>query len=108
MKIQWKNLIFILFVFSKICYKNRAFGNNTIFLQQFFRFFGGGENLPLPPLATPLRKLNIFYKNLSVFSKNYLKIWLFLEVPYKSREIPDEFYYLVETFFKKGQKMALM
>ena len=26
----------------------------------------------------------------------------------KSREIPDEFYYLVETFIKKAQKMAQM
>ena len=32
------------------------------------------------------------------FSKNYLKIRIF------SSEIPDEFYYLFETFIKKAQK----
>ena len=35
--------IFIFnFIFRKCVTKNRAFGNNTIFLQQFFRFRGGG------------------------------------------------------------------
>ena len=29
-------------MFFKIVAKNRAVGNNTIFLQQFFRFRGGG------------------------------------------------------------------
>ena len=42
------------------------------------------------------------------FFENYLNIWIFLEGLYKSREIPEEFYfyYLVETFIKKAQKMA--
>ena len=40
--------IFILF-FRKFVTKNRAFGNNTIFLQQFFRFRGGGNFPPFPP-----------------------------------------------------------
>ena len=31
-----------------------AFGNNTIFLQQFFRFRGGGERSLCSPLATPM------------------------------------------------------
>ena len=39
-----------------------------------------------------------------VISKNYWKICIFLEGSYKSREIPGEFYYLVETFIKKAQK----
>ena len=37
------------FIFRKFVTKNRAFGNNTIFLQQFFWF----RAFP-PPLATPL------------------------------------------------------
>ena len=41
--------------------------------------------------------MNIFYKNLWIFSKNYLKIFKFYET-YKSREIFGEFYYLVEKF----------
>ena len=40
------------FYFGKFVSKNRAIGNNT-FLQQFFRFRGGGD-FPLSPLATPL------------------------------------------------------
>ena len=43
--------IFIFYFFLKFVTKNRAFGNNTIFLQQFFRFRG---DFPLSPLATPL------------------------------------------------------
>ena len=35
------------FIFRKFVTKNRAFGYNTIFLQQFFRF--GGGDFPLPP-----------------------------------------------------------
>ena len=31
------------------------------------------------------------------FLKNYFKLRIILEGGYKSREIPDEFYYLVET-----------
>ena len=40
------------FYFGKFVTKNRAFGNNTMFLQQFFRFRGGGGF----PLATPLHQ----------------------------------------------------
>ena len=39
------------FIFRKFVTKNRAFGNNTSFLQQFFRFRGG---FPPFPLAMPL------------------------------------------------------
>ena len=45
---KWK----FYFIFRKFVTKNRAFGSNTIFLQQFFRFRGGGIS-PFP-LATPL------------------------------------------------------
>ena len=56
MKILQKNGIFLFFIFiflffRKLVIKNRAFGNNTIFLQQFFRFRGGG--FPLPPWLRP-------------------------------------------------------
>ena len=39
-------------ILRKFVTKNRAFGNNTIFLQQFFRFRGGGLP-PLPPWLRP-------------------------------------------------------
>ena len=45
-------LFFNFYFFRKFVTKNRAFGNNTIFLQQFFRFRGG--DFPPFPLATPL------------------------------------------------------
>ena len=48
-------------------------------------------------------KLNIFYKNFGIVSKNYFKFSIFI-IPYKSREIPGEFYYQVEKFTKKAQK----
>ena len=50
-------------------------------------------------------KLNIFYKNFWFFSKNYLKISIFM-IPYKSREILWEFEYLFEKFMQKAQKIA--
>ena len=49
--------IFILnfnLIFRKFVTKNRAFGNNTSFLQQFFSVSGGGlEISPLPPWLRP-------------------------------------------------------
>ena len=49
MKILLKNWIFIFnFIFRKFVTKNRAFGNNTSFLHQFFRF-RGGDFIPFPP-----------------------------------------------------------
>ena len=48
MKILWKNLIFYFYL-GKIVTKNRAFGNNTFFLQQFVRFLGGGGRISPPP-----------------------------------------------------------
>ena len=46
--------------FGKVVAKNRAFGNNTIFLEQFFRFRGGGT-FPVfpPPLAAPMIGYNV-------------------------------------------------
>ena len=47
------NFLFLFFIFfRKFVTQNRAFGNNTIFLQQFFRF-RGGEFPPLPPRLRP-------------------------------------------------------
>ena len=44
------NFLFLFFIFFlKFVTKNRTFGNNTIFLQQFFRFRGGG----ISPLSPP-------------------------------------------------------
>ena len=41
------------FIFRKFVTKNRAFANNTIFLQQFFRFRG---DFPLSPWLHPCQK----------------------------------------------------
>ena len=38
-----------LTIFGKVVAKNRAFGNNIIFLQQFFQFRGGGTFPVSPP-----------------------------------------------------------
>ena len=47
-----EKLNFYLFL-GKVVAKNRAFGNNIIFLQQFFPVRGGVQT-PLTPLRTPL------------------------------------------------------
>ena len=48
------NFLFLFFYFfRKFVTKNRAFGNNTIFLQQFFRFRGEGKIFPLSPWLRP-------------------------------------------------------
>ena len=47
-----EKLNFNLFL-GKFVAKNRVFGNNITFLQQFFPVRGGGLN-PLNPLRTPL------------------------------------------------------
>ena len=49
--------ILFYFIFRKFVTKNRAFGNNTRFLQQFFFGFGGG-GFPPSPHATPLQSSN--------------------------------------------------
>ena len=46
-------------------------------------------------------KFNIFYKKFQhFFEKLFLSFSLFM-IPYKSREIPFEFYYQIEKFIKK-------
>ena len=50
----WKfNWIFLYFLWKFVA-KNRNFGNNIIFIQQFFSGSGGGGFKPTPPLRTPL------------------------------------------------------
>ena len=50
-KLNFFIFYFYFIFFSKICYQKLNFRNNTIFLQQFFRFRGGGGFPPpfLPP-----------------------------------------------------------
>ena len=73
---------------------NQFFKNINIFSCQKIHFF--------------LRKISkighISQEFLSFFEKIF-KILIFLEELYKSREIPDELYYLVETFIKKAKKL---
>ena len=55
-------------IFGKFVTKNRAFGNNTIFLQQIFRLGGGG--IPPPsPLNPPL--VILFQGGLFYFKGGY-------------------------------------
>ena len=48
-------------------------------------------------------KLNRFYKNFWIFREIFLKFSIFM-IHYKSREIPGEFYALVEKFIKMLKK----
>ena len=50
---KWNFYLFL----GKFVAKNRNFGNNIIFLQQFFPVRGGGVEPPLTPLRTPLMGL---------------------------------------------------
>ena len=62
--IETLNFLFLFFIFfRKFVTKNRAFGNNTIFLQQFFRFRGGGEFPPSPWLRPRLTVITESYSN---------------------------------------------
>ena len=65
----WKfnRKIAFLIIFGKFVTKNRAFGNNTIFLQQFFGFGG------IPPLATPLEYMYVNSCDLINFWYNLIK-----------------------------------
>ena len=54
-----EKLNFIM-IFEKFATKNRAFGNNTIFLQQFFRLRGGDSPLhPNPPMYIHILDIHI-------------------------------------------------
>ena len=44
-----------------------------------------------------------YFTRISEFFEKIFKILIFLEDLYKSREIPHELYYIVETFIKKAQ-----
>ena len=76
----------------KVLGKESIFQKINIFLQEKSIF--SNKNF---------EKLNIFYKNFSIFSKNYFKLSIFM-IPYKSREMPSEFFYLIEKFIKQAQK----
>ena len=54
-KLHFYFIFIFYFIFRKFVTKNRAFGNNTSFLQQFFSF--GGGDFPPSPLATPLFRI---------------------------------------------------
>ena len=73
---------------------NPFFKNRTFFLARRSIFF-----------QRKIPKSDISQEFLGFFEKIF-KILIFLEELYKSREIPDELYYLVETFIKKAKKMA--
>ena len=66
--------------FGKVVAKNRSFGNNTIFLQQFFRFRGGRSLCS--PLAAPMHfwleiqnSFNTLHLNLISIAQNIASQW---------------------------------
>ena len=75
--------------------------NESIF-QKYPHFF-----LPENPFFPKKKFQNrTYFTRISKFFEKIYKILIFLEELYKSREIPDELYYLVETFIKKSQKIV--
>ena len=71
--------IFIFLFFRKFVTKNRYFRNNTIFLQQFFRFRGRGISpFPLATLlAYPGPQLCTMTFKISIYEENFFHfLWL--------------------------------
>ena len=81
------------FYFLKFVTKNRAFGNNTIFLQ-FFRFRGGGGISP-SPLPTP-SDLEV---SMLVKEKLWMWIWINAILCFENN--------IMRKFFKVKQKPLL-
>ena len=68
-------LNFYLFLGKDVA-KNRAFGNNIIFLQEFFPVRGGGFEPPNPsPLRTPLKILRGLLLCFGPKSTVLMKFW---------------------------------
>ena len=63
-------IYYFLFFIEKFVTKNRAFGNNTIFLQQFFRF--RGNFLPFRP-ANPLDSREVRRSQISQTFQYYMR-----------------------------------
>ena len=80
-----EKLNFII-IFGKFVTKNRAFGNNTSFLQQFFRLRGGDFSPlpPPPPLNPPMlftrRLISHGIRGLLHFSNRHFYLYLHREV----------------------------
>ena len=89
----------VKFYFSK---RFKVLENESIF--QKYQHFFLPENRFFPKKNSKIG--HISQEFLSFFGKIY-RILIFMEELYKSREIPDELYYLVEKFIKKP-KMAMM
>ena len=56
-------------IFGKYVTKNRAFGNNTIYLQQFFGF-GGGVSPLNPPVICRIVKVDGLLKLICLFQNS--------------------------------------
>ena len=85
----------------KIIKRFKVLENESIF--QKYQHFSCPKN---PFFLRKLSKNWTFYKDFLIFSKNYFANFNFYGAPSKSREIPVEFYYLVEKIIEKIQKMA--
>ena len=60
-----------LTIFGKVVAKNRAFGNNIIFLQQFFSISGGGHAL----MALPTGGAYVVCINPLIFMQRCPGLW---------------------------------
>ena len=70
-----------LSIFGNVVAKNRAFGNNIIFLQQFFFNFGWGERSLCSPLPAPLDIFNDTYSIAELCNNVMCEISVWLNHP---------------------------
>ena len=73
--------------------------NDSLF--QKYQHFSRQKN---PFFLRKFRKIEHILQKFLSFRNIILKISIFLELPCKSREIPDEFFSLVEKFIKKAKQ----
>ena len=93
--IKFNRNIEFLTIFGEVVAKNRAFGNNIIFLQQFFPFRGEGIFPPFPPpgnateynvfllIVTPSTILIHLLPPSFYGDPKYLHLFLFIVFPLK-------------------------
>ena len=82
------DFLIFYFNFGKFVTKNRTFGNNTIFLQQFFRFRG---DFPLPPPGYALEMSDLWGKKIKPQQCEYMVRYIFqhIRVPLILQSIRD-------------------
>ena len=95
--IEKLNFFCIFIFFRKFVTKNRAFGNNTIFIQQFFRFRGVGNFPPFRPWLRPFCELFFSFQ----FWKHFFTFFCFLSgrgAWFSNQKLPNFYEKLVSNF----------